>query len=537
MKRKKITTKKYFMKELVAAYIYSVLTHIFIFLINIGKSKGLSTVIVSATNGEVDSTVTISLVLLLSIMVAYFANFFVSVVWNDKVEKHTHRCKMLIQKNVLSRKLSYLNNASVGKILENLTDDLSTAIDYCSNVSPKIFCAAVQIIIYGIYFMSMNPVVVPILTGIAVLQIVPPIIVKRHFEKYYDDTRNIEAEITEQIIQGYNGLSDIKRQNAKKWVIKRFSDLHKVVYKIDIKNQKLLQGESSMDNLLSNVLLYGTYACIGMLTLNKTLTLDVALQIIVLSSPYYSSYKDIFDSIPEVGIANLAFERLSAWFNRNEVYGEIKSDDNVAFTNFSYTYTDMDNPIFSNLSISFSSKEVSIITGANGTGKSTLMKQLVGLLSTENGNISFCGMNPDHLSDAERSEYLFYLPQEPPCFNLTPLSLFDSFNPDNVEVCEKLAERFGLTNKVLKTCIADLSGGERKKVYLSLAFSTTPDTYLLLDEPTNSLDQNGISAFISLLSERQGGAMIISHNQQITELPYNIFKVDKGGNVYEEHIS
>lgn len=525
------------MRELVVAFIYSVLTHILVFVINIGKSKGLSIVIVSATDGQINRTVTISLVLLVSVIVVYFANFLVSVVWNDKVAKNTHNCKMLIQKNVISRKLSYLNNASVGKILENLTDDLSTAIDYCSNVSPKIFCAVVQIIIYGIYFMSMNPVVVPILTGIAVLQIVPPIIVKRYFEKYYDDTRNIEAEITEQIIQGYNGLSDIKRQNAKNWVIKRFSNLHKVVYKLDIKNQKLLQGESSMDNLLSNVLLYGTYACIGVLTLNKVLTLDVALQIIVLSAPYYSSYKDLFDSIPEVGIANLAFERLSIWFCQNDVYDEIKSNDNVTFTNFSYAYTDKDNPIFSNLSMSFSSKEISIIIGANGTGKSTLMKQLVGLLSSEHCNVSFCGMNPDNLSDAERSKYLFYLPQEPPSFNLTPNALFKSFNPGNVEICAKIAERFGLTKNVLNNCIADLSGGERKKVYLSLAFSTSPDTYLLLDEPTNSLDQKGISVLISLLSERQGGAMIISHNQQIIGLPYNIFKVDKDGNVYEEHIS
>lgn len=156
------------------------------------------------------------------------------------------------------------------------------------------------------------------------------------------------------------------------------------------------------------------------------------------------------------------------------------------------------------------------------------MKFLIGWFSTEKGKISFCGMNPDLWSDEEREKFVFYLPQNDPGFHISAETLFCTFSPSRKEKCFQNANLFGLTEALLHTSIADLSGGERKKIFLSVAFSTDEDVFLLLDEPTNSLDKEGIDILISLLSHRRG-ALLITHNLRIQALPYPTYKVSEKG--------
>jgi len=94
---------------------------------------------------------------------------------------------------------------------------------------------------------------------------------------------------------------------------------------------------------------------------------------------------------------------------------------------------------------------------------------------------------------------------------------------------KQISVTFGLTDKQLNEMkIRELSGGERKKVFLSIAFAINPPV-LLLDEPTNSLDEGGKKILWSLLKERNGGAVVISHENIFDELAEKIFVIEKGG--------
>ena len=85
-------------------------------------------------------------------------------------------------------------------------------------------------------------------------------------------------------------------------------------------------------------------------------------------------------------------------------------------------------------------------------------------------------------------DYLLYLPQDDYSFSLSPHEFFKMAIPEKFETALEFTKIFGMTDKQIKeTLLSDLSGGERKKVYLSFAFALDP-VYLLLDEPTNSLD-------------------------------------------------
>ena len=98
------------------------------------------------------------------------------------------------------------------------------------------------------------------------------------------------------------------------------------------------------------------------------------------------------------------------------------------------------------------------------------------------------GADPIALKETEFPQKLFFLPQDDAEFNFTAMELYQALLPDHIDTVLKIAAGFQLHNEmILKAKISELSGGERKKVFLSLAFAFD-STIMLLDEPTNSLD-------------------------------------------------
>ena len=83
--------------------------------------------------------------------------------------------------------------------------------------------------------------------------------------------------------------------------------------------------------------------------------------------------------------------------------------------------------------------------------------------------------------------------------------------PGHFEEALRLAREFRMEDAAVKTVkIRDLSGGEKKKAFLSLAFAIHP-ALLLLDEPTNSLDQAAIQTMVRLLQAYKGTVLIVTH--------------------------
>ena len=91
-----------------------------------------------------------------------------------------------------------------------------------------------------------------------------------------------------------------------------------------------------------------------------------------------------------------------------------------------------------------------------------------------------------------------------------------------------MAKIFGLTDKQLgDTKISELSGGERKKVFLALALTINP-ILMLLDEPTNSLDEVGKNLLMDELKKREGLTLIITHDPIFDAISDCTYFIDEG---------
>lgn len=167
-----------------------------------------------------------------------------------------------------------------------------------------------------------------------------------------------------------------------------------------------------------------------------------------------------------------------------------------------------DRPLTKNpLTLNFERNQKIAITGANGIGKSTLLKSLLGLIQPLSG-------------DVERGDFieLGYFEQEVAGGNRqTPLeAVWDAFPALNQAEVRAALARCGLTSKHIESQIQVLSGGEQAKVRFCLLMNRE-NNVLVLDEPTNHLDVDAKDELRRALQAYKGSILMVCHEPEFYE--------------------
>ena len=179
-----------------------------------------------------------------------------------------------------------------------------------------------------------------------------------------------------------------------------------------------------------------------------------------------------------------------------------------------FSYNGNDCKVFNDFSLTIEKGAVYGLLGLNGTGKSTLLYLLTGLLRPQEGSIEFKGEDvqkrlPSTLSD------MYIVPEE---FELPDMSmkkyakLHARFYPRfSYEQLQKNLAMFGLDDNVV---FNNLSMGQQKKAYMCFALATNT-SLLVMDEPTNGLDIPSKSEFRRLIASNMNDdkTIIISTHQ------------------------
>ena len=209
----------------------------------------------------------------------------------------------------------------------------------------------------------------------------------------------------------------------------------------------------------------------------------------------------------------------------------------IQIENLSFAYKKK--PVFEGLNLRFEAGHVYGLLGKNGTGKSSLLRNIAGLLYPRSGRIIVNSFTPSDrlpvfLADVFMVPEEFYLPNiSVPDFLNHSASFYPNFSYD------KFRNYISVFEIPLDSTLQNMSYGQKKKVLISFALASNAKV-LLMDEPTNGLDIISKSQFRRILAEAldEERCIIISTHQvkDLENLIDRITIIDEGKILFDQTV-
>lgn len=168
-----------------------------------------------------------------------------------------------------------------------------------------------------------------------------------------------------------------------------------------------------------------------------------------------------------------------------------------------------DAPVLSGLELRIDNDDRIALLGANGNGKSTLMKLIAGRLDPLTGEV--------HKSGKLRVGYFAQFQTDELDTSLTPFDTMKAamLGTHELKIRASLS-KFGFDKHKADTKVGDLSGGEKARLLFCLMSFDAPHI-MLLDEPTNHLDIDAREALMQALNHYNGAVILVSHDPHLVE--------------------
>ncbi len=208
-----------------------------------------------------------------------------------------------------------------------------------------------------------------------------------------------------------------------------------------------------------------------------------------------------------------------------------------------FSYKDSGVPVLRDINLKIEKNEFVGIIGQTGSGKSTLVKQLNGLLKPDKGQVLFNGIDIfSNIKETQKARFKIGMVLQYPEDQLFAETVFKdiAFGPENIGLSQNevraqvlnAAKFVGLSEDILDRSPFEISGGEKRRVAIAGIIAMNPDV-LVLDEPSASLDPNGRKLLLSQIKryheEQHKTVILISHNMEdIVNLADRVVVLENG---------
>ena len=202
--------------------------------------------------------------------------------------------------------------------------------------------------------------------------------------------------------------------------------------------------------------------------------------------------------------------------------------------------------VLNDISLSINSNEITVIVGASGTGKSTLLHILSGLDKPDKGEVFIDGKNIFKMGEDEIAKfrntsigfvYQFHhlLPEFTAVENVAIAKMINGISlKEALAKSTELLDIVGLKERINHKP-AELSGGEQQRVAIARALVNHPKI-IFADEPTGNLDSKNSDVihklFIELKNKLGITLLIVTHNHELVKLADRVIEM-KDGSIHE----
>lgn len=465
------------------------------------------------------------------------------------VERSTNRSDVNVIENIFEQyvegeNISGLRStgqlATILRDFEIYRDFLSSAIILTLVDLPFVF-----IFVYVIYLIGGPLFIVPLIaipTILIAVAAVQPILAVT--SKRVASASQVRQGI---ILEMLNGLEAIKANGAFAFVKRRFIAQSSQYAQATNRSKSYSQFNGNVIQIVQQIaqvviIVYGFH-----LFIDQIITMGAIIAVVILSGRTLAPLAKVAQTIGRANAAYVAYGNLKGFLSTPRLISleekdslNISTGKEIELSNITLRLSEGAAPLFSNLNLAINRGEKVALIGKTGSGKTSLVKLLLGLLRPETGVALIGGTDVRQFSRSELYRRVGTVFQEPWIFNGTlreNVNLgHDEFDDMDVARCLKLAgANFvgGKNSEDLDVFLRDrgtnLSGGQKQAVTLARALLFAPNIYFF-DEPTSSMDIEMENLVMqNLLNHLTEQTMIlVTHKPNLVNLCDRVLILDRG---------
>ena len=475
-------------------------------------------------NGVVNEITKIIIVGIALYIVYYFKEYYTFIGYDKVIKDLTYE----LQNDIYRHTPVFFSRFSIGEVISRSTNDIS-------NYIAQAFGYGVLLVFDGIIYNIFISVLILNKSNLIYLLLIHiPLVIQTIYlvsrrgiqEKYYNKMAKTMDQITEETLENVKGIRVIRAYSLLDKVRNSFVEKLRSYSKSNEKYMKktlIYQPLNTISAAISYVL---AVACgfyfinSGMMTIGELISVCVVIG--MLQWPYIaiSELVIIIIEIRQATKRVLEISDRKPEVNNDLAEYDFEFNDSIEFKNFNFLYDDKN--VLESINFKINKGETIGIVGKTGSGKTTLIKQLLRLYPVEKGSLLLDNQGIEKYYDYSVREKMGYAPQEYQLFSKTIKDniLFYRENlEDNLEQAlilsdiKKDIENFkdGINTLVGENGIS-LSGGQKQRLGIARAILANPDI-LILDDSLSAVDANTEKTIIeNIKNHRQGKTnIIVSH--------------------------
>ena len=475
-------------------------------------------------NGVVNEITKIIIVGIALYIVYYFKEYYTFIGYDKVIKDLTYE----LQNDIYRHTPVFFSRFSIGEVISRSTNDIS-------NYIAQAFGYGVLLVFDGIIYNIFISVLILNKSNLIYLLLIHiPLVIQTIYlvsrrgiqEKYYNKMAKTMDQITEETLENVKGIRVIRAYSLLDKVRNSFVEKLRSYSKSNEKYMKktlIYQPLNTISAAISYVL---AVACgfyfinSGMMTIGELISVCVVIG--MLQWPYIaiSELVIIIIEIRQATKRVLEISDRKPEVNNDLAEYDFEFNDSIEFKNFNFLYDDKN--VLESINFKINKGETIGIVGKTGSGKTTLIKQLLRLYPIEKGSLLLDNQGIEKYYDYSVREKMGYAPQEYQLFSKTIKDniLFYRENLENnleqaliLSDIKKDIENFkdGINTLVGENGIS-LSGGQKQRLGIARAILANPDI-LILDDSLSAVDTNTEKTIIeNIKNHRQGKTnIIVSH--------------------------
>jgi ABC-type multidrug transport system fused ATPase/permease subunit len=421
-------------------------------------------------------------------------------------------------------------NIHIGEILSKIIKLPSILFDYLDVFRVEFLKEFFVLITAFYHYSSVSTLAVASYTFFVVINYVFIYLMFKMFFHYDLQTNKLHDKMYEYLVDCFNNMISVYTFNQQENEKKRFYEFSFKDYKEMLCKSLLvyIRGDGFWGMVTVSLFVVMNYV-IYQAYLNKQINSEklvssfiITFSIIRLYENAERSSKRLASVYSQIKDSELFFNEISEFNKSIKTNKHTFQNGDIVFSNVYHKYGDKF--VLENVSLKIKKGEKIAFVGQIGSGKSTLVKLLMGFQPLTLGTITINNISINDIPNDEIRKKIFYIPQKPKLFNRTLyenivyglepppskesiIKLMDDLNLDIKDVFEsKMDESVGVEGN-------SLSGGQRQIVWL-LRSIYRPSAVLVLDEPTSALDPDNKVLMISTIKKLSIGktVIIVSHD-------------------------